>query len=757
MIALLATLLAVVNNPNPSVTYACDGVTAVYTVSFPYQQISDLQVTSTTPAGTATILVYTTNYLLNLSSTSSTATLTLTNPASKCPSGNTLKIGRSLALTQPTSFKAQTQFNPSLHEQAYDREVMLIQQVDAKVAATDIKAYVDQVVNATLTGGTVVQPLTWPLTGDGATSVFSIPNAVVSSPDLYFVMIDGVVQRPTTDYTVSSGAATITFASAPALNAIITVRSTGYARALSVGDNTSVLATGTSVPRVLKDRFADITYGPDFGVVPDGTDVSTRLNNALTAKIGIVYLPPSATCYNIGGTTINMPSNRILQGAGMGTGGTQGPTCITYTGTGCGILLNDVQGASLRDFELDVNTTSATARGICIQGTAVNAQYNEIEGVYVKMTNATRRTAGQIGVLVKDNGAGAYWNTFHRLRAAFWDVSFKQEGGAFGSNANHWDDLASFGHTNGYKATGSTVTDNRIFGMHCSRSDGSLVGNTNCVVLGDDGTSVDFNFFYGITSDAGAPSVCFTMGVASYGNVVDADCQSGGPVTDGNTNASFKNRIYDTINGATPGLYRVPRLTVSVDADITGTFFSGITPTGNVTGGIVQVKGGTAGPGNNDGGSVYLLPGVKTGTGAAGGVVIGNTSSRGVRIQATRVTPATKNVAPVDCAGAGIGATTSQILDGSIFTCATAQNLTMPTSQGAAGIVQNLAGATTTAPPAVGDLFQFYVSSTAAANFTLVAGAGGTIVGNAVVNNASKIWTCRVTSVAGGAETLSCY
>jgi hypothetical protein len=112
---------------------------------------------------------------------------------------------------------------------------MLIQQTDAKVSSTDVKAYVDAAVSATLTGGSVVQPITWNLAGDGAANVFSIPNAVVNSPDLYIVTIDGVFQRPTTDYTVSTSAAQITFASVPALNAVISVRSFGYARALRSG------------------------------------------------------------------------------------------------------------------------------------------------------------------------------------------------------------------------------------------------------------------------------------------------------------------------------------------------------------------------------------------------------------------------------------------------------------------------------------------------------------------------------------------
>src|SRR2546428_554060 len=136
MITLLAALLAVVNSTGNTVSYACDGVTATFAVTYPYLAQTDLLVTSTTAGGAVTTLVITTDYSLNFASTCTTATLTLNSPSSKCPSGSTLKIARVLALTQPSSFKAQTTFNPSLHETAYDRLAMQIQQLNAIISGT---------------------------------------------------------------------------------------------------------------------------------------------------------------------------------------------------------------------------------------------------------------------------------------------------------------------------------------------------------------------------------------------------------------------------------------------------------------------------------------------------------------------------------------------------------------------------------------------------------------------------------------------
>jgi len=128
MIALLAALLAIINSPYTPPSYNCDGVTATYTVSFPYLAYTDLVVTTTTSGGSVTTLVYTTDYTVNLTSTQTTATLTLNSPSTKCPVNNILKIARNTALTQPTSFRAQTNYNQTLHEQAYDRIEMQVQE-----------------------------------------------------------------------------------------------------------------------------------------------------------------------------------------------------------------------------------------------------------------------------------------------------------------------------------------------------------------------------------------------------------------------------------------------------------------------------------------------------------------------------------------------------------------------------------------------------------------------------------------------------
>ena len=83
--------------------------------------------------------------------------------------------------------------------------------------------------------------------------------------------------------------------------------------------------------------------------------------------------------------------------------------------------------------------------------------------------------------------------------------------------------------------------------------------------------------------------------------------------------------------------------------------------------------------------------------------------------------------------------TASQMINSSIFT-------------GTPGSEINLTTATATeiydalSTPEIGSWFEFIVISLAAFNITLTAGTGVTIVGNAVANNSSATFVCRIDS-----------
>jgi hypothetical protein len=135
--------------------------------------------------------------------------------------------------------------------------------------------------------------------------------------------------------------------------------------------------------------------------------------------------------------------------------------------------------------------------------------------------------------------------------------------------------------------------------------------------------------------------------------------------------------------------------------------------------------------------------------------IAGVANGDGVRIGNGRVT-INKPTAPTVGLNANTTATVTEILDAGIigFASALGRNLTLPTAQGAAGLVQALPGT-----PAVGDVFTFEVFNTGAGAITLVAGAGITIVNTNTISSTggNRIVYCRVTSIAAGAETISIY
>ncbi|MDP1675531.1 MAG: hypothetical protein Q8L88_01605 [Bacteroidota bacterium] len=129
----------------------------------------------------------------------------------------------------------------------------------------------------------------------------------------------------------------------------------------------------------------------------------------------------------------------------------------------------------------------------------------------------------------------------------------------------------------------------------------------------------------------------------------------------------------------------------------------------------------------------------------------------GVRFATNRVTM-NYPTAPTTGLAANTVATVAQILNAGYIgfgVLAASRTLTLPTAQGAAGLVQNLPGT-----PAVGDVFTFMVANgatTVTRLVTLVAGAGITLDTHAIAGRTTKVFFCRVTSVAPGAETITVY
>lgn len=204
--------------------YTCNGSQTAFTASFRFLDASDLVVTKkNSSTNQETALSIGTDY--SVSGTGGTSgTVTLTS-GSKCGSGYTLTVRRTVSLTQPTSFKTQGSFSPATHENAFDRVTMGLQQVnEAVVSGAATQSYVQSYVSTATGSGEATQASSWAFTGDGSTTIFNVSGASSSVAALYFVAINGSVKTPTVDYTVDGTTQRITFAAAPANASTVSVR-----------------------------------------------------------------------------------------------------------------------------------------------------------------------------------------------------------------------------------------------------------------------------------------------------------------------------------------------------------------------------------------------------------------------------------------------------------------------------------------------------------------------------------------------------
>lgn len=312
MIALILTLLAVVNTTNSSVSYTCDGSTAVYSVNFPYLASTDLVVTSTTTGGSVTTLTPVTDWLVNFASTSSTATLTLTNPAVKCPNTNVLKITRIVTRTQPYSFKAQTTYNQGLHETSYDRIVMQVQQlaspsVDLPLRGTgdssdhfrfDLSNPNTWIGAQTFNGGVALgSPL--PVVSGGTGAATAANNTVFAGPN------GGGPLAPTFRALAANDIPNLSTAKTTTGTWIDAFLASAYSGIGSCGANTAVTAlTRNSAPTCTQPAFSWLTGTAIAAQIPnlDGAKINTgNLTRPVSLNAGETSFNTDALTFNTGG------------------------------------------------------------------------------------------------------------------------------------------------------------------------------------------------------------------------------------------------------------------------------------------------------------------------------------------------------------------------------------------------------------------------------------------------------------------------
>lgn len=131
--------------------------------------------------------------------------------------------------------------------------------------------------------------------GTGSQTKFDAPhiNLINVEASSFFVQIDGVTQRPVTDFTVTE-VGKLDFTTAPPTGSVIDITFFRASRFIQEGEVIEVLANGSTERRTLGERFADVVNVKDFGAKGDGTaDDTAAIQAALNAGKEVFF--PSGT------------------------------------------------------------------------------------------------------------------------------------------------------------------------------------------------------------------------------------------------------------------------------------------------------------------------------------------------------------------------------------------------------------------------------------------------------------------------------
>lgn len=182
-------------------------------------------------------------------------------------------------------------------------------------------------------GNAITVPQAWTFTGVSAQVNFTLsPVALATNPAMFIVEVGGVIQRPTTDYTLT--ASVLTFLTAPSAGVSITVRNFGVARsALDALPSGAVTETYLAAGSVTETKIATNAVTSDK-LADNAVDAASIQTGAVTAgKLGT----NSVVTANI--TDLNVTEGKLAVGAV--TSAKLGSLAVTNASLGTGVITSD--------------------------------------------------------------------------------------------------------------------------------------------------------------------------------------------------------------------------------------------------------------------------------------------------------------------------------------------------------------------------------------------------------------------------------
>jgi hypothetical protein len=371
-------------------SYAGTGVTTAFATGFPFQSITQLVVTVLNNAtGAITTLTPGVDYTVTGAGyPAATGTVNTTVPVA---SGSTITIARLIALSQATTWQFNDAYPANYYrvENALDLMTMAIQGLSftsgrvltLRPQDTDGSGWYDAhgngirnlaagvlgndattvsqvntfVANIIATGGQMV-PQDFNYTGDGTTTAFAITGATIATPSSYTVVVGGLVQRATNDYTInlSTNPPVCNFVIAPPSGATIYIKETGFLLPMNVvpGIDAGLITTGTVNPARLGggsatagtflnglSQWTNALIGP-LGTASPPTDTQSLFTVQQTGAVGMrVYAGAGAQAsYRFGTVDSGNPwDSQWLYDPGLAAMGWQhygGPTLGLFYNNG---------------------------------------------------------------------------------------------------------------------------------------------------------------------------------------------------------------------------------------------------------------------------------------------------------------------------------------------------------------------------------------------------------------------------------------
>lgn len=321
------------------VIYSGNSATVLFPVSYYFLENSHLKVILRAADGTETVQALTTNYTVTGAGNPAGGSVTMLVAP---PTGTTLTIVRNVPATQETDYLANDPFPAESHERALDKLTMLVQENEEVASrALVVPASTPTTVSTTLPNPTSLGILAWNQNAnainyispsdigtavayatayadtfdcDGVDQTFTLTAnpVVINNLD---VSIQGAVQVPNVDYTLSG--TTLTMTTPPPINSVLLAK---YKQGLPnfSGDSQDIRyvpAGSGAVNTTVQAKLRETVSVKDFGAVGDGvTDDTAAIQAALTAHKN-VHFP--AGSYKIS-TALVLDNNHYLIGDGVG-------------------------------------------------------------------------------------------------------------------------------------------------------------------------------------------------------------------------------------------------------------------------------------------------------------------------------------------------------------------------------------------------------------------------------------------------------